>query len=502
MGEFMKKRLYLNSAVSLLYQVCAVIIGLILPRLILKQFGSEVNGIATSITQLLSVISLLDLGVGAVVQIALYKPLVDKDQKRISEIYSRASRYFSAIAKALVIYIIVLCFYYGVFKSETYSWIFTSTLIFAIAINYFAQYYFGVVNTLLLNADQRIYVVSLVNLAGLILNAIATVIMLKIGANIQLVKLVSSCVFLLRPLFLHIYVKKNYSIDIVKEPPKDAIQNQWSGLAQHITVAVTNSIDNVLLTIFGTFSMISIYNVYVLPLNSIRNLVEVTSNSYKSFFGNIIAKADKEALKTEFDKYETSMHYLTSIIMSTVLVTLIPFVLVYTAGVNDANYKDILFCVTITLAYVMFILRIIYTNIIFAAGKFRETQGYCIIECVLNILISLVLVKPLGLSGVAIGTVISSGYRMVASAYYLKKDVMYRPMLPFWIHMGIDFLCLAFVGLIGNLFTWSISSFMGWIIYAAIVFVISIMTCTLVHFIAYRKQMVGVVKRLIRRLKR
>lgn len=498
----MKKRLYLNSAVSLLYQICAVVIGLILPRLILKQFGSEVNGIATSITQLLSVISLLDLGVGAVVQSALYKPLVDEDKKRISEIYSRASRYFATIAKALVVYIIVLCFYYGMFKSETYSWIFTSTLIFAIAINYFAQYYFGVVNTLLLNADQKIYVVSLINLVGLILNAICTVIMLKVGANIQLVKLVSSCVFLLRPLFLYIYVKRNYSIDIVKNPPKDAIKNQWSGLAQHVTVAVTNSIDNVMLTIFGTFSMISIYNVYVLPLNSIRNLVEVTSNSYKSFFGNIIAKGDEKLLKTEFDKYETSMHYFTAIIMSTVLVTLIPFVLVYTAGVNDANYKDVLFCITITLAYVMFILRIIYTNIIFAAGKFRETQTYCIIECVLNILISLALVKPLGLSGVAIGTVISSGYRMIASVYYLKKDIMYRPMLPFGIHMVMDCLCLVIVGLIGLNCKWTVLSFGGWIVYATVAFGISIVVCTLVHFITYRKQMIGVVKGLIGRLKR
>lgn len=496
----MKRRLYLNNTISLLYQVCAVIIGLILPRLILQNFGSEVNGVTASITQLLSVISLLDLGVGAVVQSALYKPLVDKDKQRISEIYSRASKYFSTIAKALLIYIVILCFYYGFFKSDTYSWIFTTTLICAIAINYFAQYYFGVVNTLLLNADQKIYIVSLVNLVGLILNAFATVIMLKIGASIQLVKLLSSCVFLLKPLYLCLYVRKNYDIAVIKNPPKDAIKNQWSGLTQHVTVAVTNSIDNVMLTIFGTFSMISIYNVYVLPLNSIRNLMEVTSNSYKSFFGSIIAKEDKKLLLIEFDKYEASMHFLTSIIMSTVLVTLIPFVLVYTSGVNDANYKDVLFCITITLAYVMYILRIIYTNIIFASGKFKETQTYCIIECFLNIVVSLVLVKPLGLSGVAIGTVISSAYRMIISAYYLKKDIIHRSMRPFFIHLIVDFMCFIAMIACGIVLKWDITSFISWILYAATVFVISVIMCTLIHFLAYRKQMVEVVKCMVRRV--
>ena len=70
------KKLALNTITSLVLQVVSVICGFILPRLILESFGSDVNGLVNSITQFLGVITLLDLGVGAVVQSALYKPLI------------------------------------------------------------------------------------------------------------------------------------------------------------------------------------------------------------------------------------------------------------------------------------------------------------------------------------------------------------------------------------------------------------------------------------------
>ncbi len=485
----MKNKLYLNSSISLFYQIFAIVIGLILPRLILKQYGSEINGLTTSITQMLSVISFLDLGVGAVVQSALYKPLAMSDNKKINEIYNSARKYFKIIAKVLLVYILILCVYYAFFKSADFSWYFTTSLILSIAISYFAQYYFGICNSLLLNADQKIYIVTLVNLLGMVTNAVMTIALLNVGANIQIVKFASSCVYLLRPILLQIYVKKHYKICVLHNPKKDAIPNKWSGLAQHITVVVTNSVDNIMLTFFGTFSMISIYNVYVLPLNSIKNLVEVTSNSFKSYFGHLLAKEEKSILKNEFDKYETTMHFITSVIMSTTLVTLTPFIIIYTSGVNDTNYNAPIFGLMITLAYTMYILRLIYTNVIFAAGKFRETQKYCIIECAINIIISLVLVMRFGLVGVAIGTLLSSGYRMFSSVYYLKKDILHRPLRFFSRHIIIDIVCFAFVMFITSFIHIKTPNFLAWCFYASSIFLLSVCICALVHFIFYRKHM-------------
>lgn len=85
-----------------------------------------------------------------------------------------------------------------------------------------------------------------VNVSGFV----ATVILLNAGAGIQLVKLASSCIFLTKPLILKSYVNRNYNIVKIKKTPKNAIPNMWNGLAQHVTVTVSSSIGNVLLTIF------------------------------------------------------------------------------------------------------------------------------------------------------------------------------------------------------------------------------------------------------------
>ncbi|HFU3967075.1 TPA: lipopolysaccharide biosynthesis protein [Streptococcus suis] len=498
----MKKRLYINSAISLFYQICSVVIGLIIPRLILQKYGSEINGVVNSITQLLGFISLLDLGVGGVVQSALYKPLAEHDENKVSQIYSSATKYFNSIAKILLVYIFVLCLYYGLFKNDEFDWIFTTTLILVIAINYFTQYYLGICNTLLLNADQRISIVTLINLFVLLINTVATIVMLQLDISVQWVKLVSSCTFLLRSFLLATYVKMKYSIKKIKNPPKGVIKNQWSGLAQHIAVSVTNSVDNLLLTMFGTFSMISIYNVYVLPLLSIRNLLEVTSNSYKSFFGRLIAKSEKERLLIEFARYETLLHYICTLIMGTTLVTLIPFVIVYTTGVNDVSYKNSLFCLMITLAYFMFMLRTIYTNVIFAAGKFKETQIYSVIECLINIVLSFILVFPLGFTGVAIGTVVSSFYRMASSAWYLKKDILERSIVHFVKHMVIDFICFVPIIIVGQLFPFTGMGIIDLVLYAVEMFAVSFLSCTVIHCIAYFQQIYCIVNSLAKRIKR
>ena len=89
-----KEKLFYNSVSSLVYQIILFLSGFILPRLIIGAFGSGVNGLTNSITQYLSFISFLEFGIGAVVKSALYRPLAEKNNSRISEIMTSANRFF------------------------------------------------------------------------------------------------------------------------------------------------------------------------------------------------------------------------------------------------------------------------------------------------------------------------------------------------------------------------------------------------------------------------
>ena len=102
-----KYNLAKNTISALLSQLVTIVCGLVLPRLILQCYGSSVNGLVNSISQFLSVISFLELGVGAVTQTALYGPLANGDIRMQSEVYVSARRFFSKIARILVVYIVL-----------------------------------------------------------------------------------------------------------------------------------------------------------------------------------------------------------------------------------------------------------------------------------------------------------------------------------------------------------------------------------------------------------
>ena len=88
------KKLAWNTLSGFLLQGTTVLCGFILPRAILNRFGSDVNGLLNSIAQFLQMIAFLELGVGAVVQSALYKPLADGDIRGISEVIASGSSFF------------------------------------------------------------------------------------------------------------------------------------------------------------------------------------------------------------------------------------------------------------------------------------------------------------------------------------------------------------------------------------------------------------------------
>lgn len=208
-----RKKFVLNTVTALLKQITFVVCGFVLPRYILLYYGSAVNGLITSITQFLGFISFLEMGIGPVIQSNLYKYLVTKDNCEISKIVVSAERFFRKIATIFVVYIIVLIFVFPVFINSSFTFAFTGSLIMIIAISTFAQYYFGITYQLLLNADQRGYIQIIYQMITILLNTIVSVILMKIGFSIHIVRLVTALIYLIRPIGQMLYVHRHYHLE-------------------------------------------------------------------------------------------------------------------------------------------------------------------------------------------------------------------------------------------------------------------------------------------------
>jgi len=385
-----KKLLAKNTVASLLSQITALVCGFILPRLFLEYFGSEVNGLVNSITQFLGVISFLELGVGAVVQSSLYKPLAEGDKQQVSRVMVSADRFFRRLAQILLGYVLLLVTVYPLIANQSFGYLYTATLIAAISISSFSQYYFGIVNSLLLNADQRGYIQYNAQTITVVLNTVVCVFMIKLGGSVQLVKLTTSLIYLARPLALRIYVNRRYQIDWKIQYDGEPIQQKWNGVAQHIAAVVLDGTDTIVLTLLSTLSNVSIYSVYFMVIKGVKTLFLSMTNGIQSLLGELWARQELEELRKTFGWTEWCIHTGTTFVFSCTAALIVPFVRVYTAGINDANYIQPAFAILLTLANAMHCLRLPYNIMVLAAGHYKQTQkNYIVAGLPQSILFSL-----------------------------------------------------------------------------------------------------------------
>lgn len=501
-GDNRKKRLLLNTISSFLFQLTTIICGFVTPGLILRQYGSEVNGMVNSITQFLQVIAFLELGVGAVVQSSLYKPLSESNFRKVSEIITSASKFFKRIAIILLFYVVFLMIAYPYMAKQDFGWVYTATLIAAISMSSFAQYYFGVVDQLLLTADQHGYIQYTAQIVTLIINTIACAVLIELGGSIQIVKLTTSFIYVARPLILRLYVNQNYKIDRGAIYKGEPIQQKWNGVAQHIAAIVLDSTDTVVLTIFSTLTNVSIYAVYNLVICGVKQLFISMANGMRPLMGELWARRELDTLNSTFERYEWVIHTATVFAFGCTGMLVVPFVRVYTGNVHDADYIQPLFAALITIAHAGYCLRIPYNSMILAGGHYKQTQKYYIISAIINIVISVLTVMKYGLIGVAIGTICGIFYHTVCVAFYISRNLIKWPFRNFIRRIVIDLISCG-LGIISTFkFSMAYVGYFAWFVLACKVAVVWLVEIVAVNFVVDRSMFTAIIKPVIRKIRR
>lgn len=413
-----------NYITALMLQVVTILQGLILPRLMISTFGSEVNGLISSVTQFLSFISLIEGGLGAVVLAELYGPLEKNDISRTREILFACQSFFNKLALIFIAYTGVLSVMYPLFSDTGFSFKYVCSLTWILSLSTLAQYLFSITNKLLLQADQKIYVVNLIASVVMLINLFLAVIVIYIYPQIHVMKLVSSVIYLIQPIAYGLAVDKKYKFNhFIIHKEENALKNRWSGFAQNLAHFINMNTDIVLITVFMGLKEVSVYTVYVLAVNALRNMITSVANSYQGALGKYAAEGDLDNLQSKFDSFKSSFLCISLIIFFTCLLLINPFVKIYTINVTDANYYRPDFALVIVLANLIFCIREPYRALILAMGKFKETNFGSFMEAFINFGLSIILLPKFGLLGVAIGTLCAVTYRFLYFMFFLKKNV-------------------------------------------------------------------------------
>lgn len=435
----------INIISSLTLQVVTVISGFIIPKIILTNFGSSVNGLVSSLNQFLSYITLIEGGITGVVLANLYKPLVDHDNKKISAVLVTAKKFFNKIGYLFIAYSIGVAVVYPILSKEGFSWSFVASLTVVLSLNLLIQYLFSLSFRVLLQADKKLYVISFTQIVITVCNIACAFFSVKIYPSIHLLKLLTGLLYIIQPLVYGYFVKKHYSINWGTEPDDNLLKERWNGFAINCAAFIHNSTDITILTIFTNLATVSIYGVYTLVTNGLNGLFAAVFRAIAPTVGQAYAKGDEHELNKKLDLFEfiTFISVYFCFTLSGLLIT--PFVQLYTNGITDVDYIQPIFGVLIVMAEGLYLIKEPHLDLSYSANKFKELSVPAFVEAGINILVSIILVHKLGLIGVAIGTIAGMTYRMAYQIYFTTKIVKNRKQWIFYKKL----LAFSFVTLIG-----------------------------------------------------
>lgn len=491
-----------NIIISLVCQIVTLLCGFVVPRLLIGAFGSEIYGATTSIAQFLAYVTLLEGGVGGVARAVLYKPLAEKDSEAISAIVAELHSFFRVIACIFAGYVLIFaCSFKSLSGLNQLDQLSSFLLVIVISLSTFGQYFIGISNSILLQAAQRSYIANLVNLAGTVVNTVMTIFLVHIRCNIIVVKLISSLIFLLKPLALRLYVQKYYPTQKTKKSNIRYLQQKWSGLGQHIAYFLHSNTDVVVLTCLASLRDVAVYAVYNMVISHMQNLTGSFVSGMEALFGDMLAKGEQNRLQKTFSIYEMMISLTAVILFSTTAVMILPFVTLYTSGITDVNYHEPAFALLLTISALLYCLRMPYHSLVIAAGHFKSTNGAAYGEALINIVVSILLVSRMRLIGVAIGTICAVTFRFVYYVVYLSKHIFFRDVTVAVKRLLVNALTFSIVNLVGSrgIAEIDIESYLQWALCGGVVAVLAVVITLAVNCVFYRSECTEAVCSILKR---
>lgn len=489
-----------NMIYSIMYKFVLVVTGLIIQRYVLSSFGSDINGLYSSITQFLSYMILLESGVGTASIQALYRPLANNDWPSANAVIAATKQQYAKICRWFLLLLVGLSFLIPcIVSSQVEMWT-AGLLTFVSGLSSVVTYAFLGKYVILLTADNRIGVTYIIDSFLNILSCLLRLFAIYVEQSIIVVQSILVVMAILKSIIIFIYVNKNYrNLDLKVKPDNKAISQRWSVMVHQIAGLVVNHTDVTVLTIFSTLKNVSVYSVYNYIYSNISTILNTTfSQAIQASFGRL-ATGDKETYNKAFKLFESIYYGILFSILSTALIMTLPFVSLYTKGVTDINYIipsiALLFCG----CQIINLIRVPSIITINAYGWFQETKKGAIIEAIINITVSLALYPFWGLKGLLIGTICSYLYRTQDVIIFVYKKCMIG-----WKNLFVNLLINigCFLILIFIFFVWkpiTVTGWTDWIIKAICIFVLTIGVFYIVNYIPKYKEYNNLLKRMILR---
>ncbi len=419
-------RIKYNLLSGILYQVVLIVLSFLLPRLYLENFGSEVNGVLSTIKQIFVYLFLLESGIGLTTTQALYKPVAEKNRSKISSIISATHNYYVkvGILYAAIVLLIAVAYEWIVPDSIAPGVVFGIVILTALPalFSYFVQAKYRI----LLEVDGRKYVINNAETILQLVANIGKILVLLLSNSLILIQFVYCILSLLQLAYIYFHAKRRYPwLDVKAEPDYTAVSQRKSVLVHQVSSMVFNNTDVLLLSFLCDFRIVSVYTIYNIFFSQVQTFITSLISGFSFALGQMF-HTDKEKFMKVYTVYETCYIMATFVIYTLMAVFLLPLIQIYTQGINDAEYTNALLVFLFVLMNLLANGKLPSNHVLEYSGKFLETRSHAIWEMVINLVVSVVAILQWGICGAILGTIVALLYRGTMMIYYSNKKVLDR----------------------------------------------------------------------------
>lgn len=419
-----------NLVYGFLAQAITIGMGIIIPRLVLVNLGSESNGLLSSVNNILTYMSLLEAGVGTATLQALYQPVAKNDKNAINRIMAATDYFYKRTGTIYFIIVAIISVGYTVLIKTSLPKAYVFLVVILSGLSGVLSYFFQGKFKILLAAEGKGYIATNITTITTVGVSLGKSIILIAGGNVVIVQAIYFLFNLIQMLFFAVYFYKYYKwLDLKVMPNFEAISQKNAVLIHQITELIFNNTDVIILTVFTSLSTVSVYSMYAMIFGMVKSVTVTLADSFLYALGQ--AYDDKEKFLRMHNVYEVYNMAFTFAVFCIASILILPFMELYTKGVNDISYVD----KNVALLFVMFYLlangRKSSQVVINIAQHFEKTKWRAVAEATINLLVSIVLTYKIGIYGVLLGTIAALLYRTNDVIIYASRLMKRTPLITY-----------------------------------------------------------------------
>lgn len=457
------KNVKLISVTFLLNQIIKALMSFIYRIIFVSILSKEYLGITGLFSNITVVFSLADLGIGSIIIYYLYEPISNDDTDRVAELMNFYKRFYNIVAISLLILGLILMPFLR-FLIKDMSEVPNGINIYYVYLIYVIQNvisYVFVYRQSLLEADQRGYIKAIVDIIVNVLQySIMTLILIITKCYIAtlliniVITVVSNYIFsrYTYEKYKEVFKKKNR---LNKCDVKKIIIDAKALMCHKIGYVILMATDNLVLSKYVGIIAVGVYSNYQMITTTLNSIVNSLLGNITSSIGNYNITAKSDEKHSLYKKLQFVNMWINNFCTGCICVLVNPFIYTLWSDKTLILEKNVVIFITISLNITLS--NIINTSFINSSGLFVKDKIRTILEAGLNLVISVILAKKIGITGVIIGTIISnlltSWWRVPYLAYkyiferscieYFKKYFQWTIVTVVG-YIGIEYVCNMF----------------------------------------------------------